>query len=113
MRYLQSQLGRLSSCCEQVERLGAYVEDMRGALTTMQDKVVNLAQLLDHEHNFVDASIQDLSSCLKDVDSKQVMFHDLFFGKACKVYNLHHLSTCVHTHSQLITNYSLTMFSAF
>lgn len=95
MRYLKSQISRVSSCCENVHRLGASLEDLRGGLTVMQDKVVNLAKLLDHEHQFVDATTHELRSNIQDVVSKQGMIQDLLFGQDCQVMQQ---PVCRHCH---------------
>lgn len=51
----------------------------------MQDKVVKLAKLFDHEHDFVDATARDLKSLIQDIGSKQGIIQDLLFGKDCQV----------------------------
>ena len=46
MRYLESQLDRMNAACSTVNSFDRRIEDMRGGLTVLQDKVVNLARML-------------------------------------------------------------------
>eukprot|EP00892_Ulva_mutabilis_P003489 jgi/Ulvmu1/1511/UM011_0241.1 len=84
MRYLESQLERMQSCCIKVNVVGKDVEDLRNGLIVMQDKVVNLAKLLDHEHHSVDAAIQDCKAKMNDLANQQLTVHDLLCGQASK-----------------------------
>lgn len=85
MRYLESQLGRMQVCCDKVHGLGSDVEDLRRGMIIMQDKVVNLAKLLDHERRSVDDAVQQCKTSVQELVSKQQVVHDLLFGQGTEV----------------------------
>jgi hypothetical protein len=84
MRYLESQLERMNKTCSTVKAFDSRIEDMRGGLTVLQDKVVNLARMLDAHNSCVEDTAAAFRETASDLSRKQQVVHDLLFGGAAQ-----------------------------
>ena len=85
MRYLESQLDRMNAACSTVNSFDRRIEDMRGGLTVLQDKVVNLARMLDAHSVSVEDTAVAFRETATDLSRKQQVVHDLLFGGSTQV----------------------------
>lgn len=95
MRYLESQLERMNAACSKFSSFDCRLEDMRGQVTMLQDKVINLARMLDaHSHSVVNTAAE-IRETATDVSKKQQIVHDLLFGgrseKVCCISVAHRI----------------------
>lgn len=85
MRYLESQLERMNAACSTVSTFDCKIDDMRGGLCLLQDKVVNLARMLDAHSVSVEDTAAAFRDTATDLSRKQQVVHDLLFGGSAKV----------------------------
>jgi hypothetical protein len=85
MRYLEAQLERMNAACSTVQTFDCKIEDMCGGLAMLQDKVVNLARMLDTHSHSVESTATAFRQTAADLSRKQQVVHDLLFGGSAQV----------------------------
>jgi hypothetical protein len=90
MRYLEAQLERMNAACSTVQTFDGKIEDMRGGLTLLQDKVLNLARMLHVHSQNVESTATAFRETTTDLRKKQQVVHDLLFGGSVQVCMLQH-----------------------